>query len=136
MNIKNFTKLTNFALPMLLLTMGVLVFHSLSIREDITESERYRYQALLLANELLQSSDDLTHMARTYVVTGAPIYKLYFQEILDIRAGKKPRPQNYSATYWHLAAAGKRPVVEQGDTVSLDEMFQRSGLLRRGSGVC
>ena len=127
MNIKNFTKLTNFALPMLLLTMGVLVFHSLSIREDITESERYRYQALLLANELLQSSDDLTHMARTYVVTGAPIYKLYFQEILDIRAGKKPRPQNYSATYWHLAAAGKRPAVEQGDTVSLDEMFQRSG---------
>lgn len=126
MNIKNFTKLTNFALPMLLVTMGVLVFHSLSIREDITESERHRYKALLLANELLQSSDDLTRMARAYVITGAPIYKLYFQEILDIRAGKKPRPLNYSATYWHLAAAGKAPAIEHGDAVSLEEMFQRS----------
>jgi signal transduction histidine kinase len=126
MNIKNFTKLTNFALPMLLLTMGVLVFHSLSIREDITESERHRYQALLLANELLQSSDDLTGMARAYVITGAPIYKLYFQEILDIRAGKKPRPLNYSATFWHLAAAGKPPTVEHGEAISLDEMFRRS----------
>jgi signal transduction histidine kinase len=127
MNIKNLTKLTNFALPMLLVTMGVLVFHSLDIREDITESERHRYQALLLANELLQSSDDLTRMARTYVVTGAPIYRLYFQEILDIRAGKKPRPLNYSATYWHLAAAGKPPARESGETVSLIEMFERLG---------
>jgi signal transduction histidine kinase len=126
MNIKNFTKLTNFALPILLVTMGVLVFHSLSIREEITESERHRYEALLLANELLQSSDDLTRMARAYVVTGAPIYKLYFQEILDIRAGKKPRPLNYSATYWHLAAAGKAPAVERGEAVSLDEIFRRS----------
>jgi signal transduction histidine kinase/ActR/RegA family two-component response regulator len=126
MNIKNFTKLTNFALPLLLLTMGVLVFHSLSIREDITENERHRYKALLLANELLQSSDDLTSMARAYVITGAPIYKLYFQQILDIRAGKKPRPLNYSATYWHLAAAGKPPTVEHVEAISLDEMFRRS----------
>ena len=138
MNIKNFTKLTNFALPLLLLTMGVLVFHSLSIREDITENERHRYKALLLANELLQSSDDLTSMARAYVITGAPIYRLYFQQILDIRAGKKPRPLNYSATYWHLAAAGKPPTVEHVEAISLDEMFRRShfreeeyGLLHR-----
>jgi signal transduction histidine kinase len=126
MNIKSFTKLTNFALPILLVTMGVLVFHSLSIREEITESERHRYKALLLANELLQSSDDLTRMARAYVITGAPIYKRYFQEILDIRAGKKPRPLNYSATYWHLAVAGKAPAIEHGEAVSLNEMFQRS----------
>ena len=66
-------------------------------------------------------------MARTYVITGDPMYKHYFTEIYDIREGKRPRPLNYSPAYWHLVAAGKAPAFEPGEAVSLLEMFRRAG---------
>jgi signal transduction histidine kinase/ActR/RegA family two-component response regulator len=126
-NIKSFTKFSNVGLAVLLISIGALVFHSLSIRDDITNNERHRFRALLLANELLQSSEDLTKMARSYVITGDPRYEFYFFQILDIRDGKRPRPLNYSATYWHLAAADETTVVNEGDTISLLEMMRREG---------
>lgn len=128
MNIKSFTKFSNVALILLLIAIGLLIFHSLSIREDLNNNERHRLEALLLADELLQSSDDLTRMARNHVITGEPIYEYYFNVILDIRNGKRPRPLNYAATYWHLVAGGKIIHVEQGETLSLLEMFRQAGL--------
>ena len=115
-------------LALLLTGIGGLVFHSMSIREDINISERHRFQALLLADELLHSSDDLTRMARSYVITGNPIYKRYFLEILDIRNGVVARPVNYSPTHWHLLAAGKKHEVERGEAIPLTERFQRAPL--------
>ncbi|PTR16581.1 signal transduction histidine kinase [Nitrosospira sp. Nsp2] len=128
MNIRNVTNFSNIALTLLLTSIGILVFHSLSIREDIYQSERHRLEALLLAEEMLHSSNDLTRMARTYVATGNPIYKRYFLEILEIRDGTRPRPLNYSPTYWHLVAAGKIEGVTYGPPVSLLEKFRRSRL--------
>ena len=107
MNIRSVINFSNIALVLLLASIGLLVFHSLSIREDIYKSERHRLEALLLAEEMLQSSNDLTRMARTYVMTANPIYKRYFMEILEIRDGVRPRPLNYSPTYWHLIVAEK-----------------------------
>jgi signal transduction histidine kinase/ActR/RegA family two-component response regulator len=127
-NIKSFTKFSNVALVLLLTSIGALVFHSLSIREEINQRERHRFEALALAEELLQSSDDLTRMARTYVTTGDPTYEHYFRVILDIRNGRWPRPQNYSATYWHLVSAGKISVVnQQGEAVSMQERIRQAG---------
>ena len=51
-----------------------------------------RYHSYLLASELRQSSEDLTRLARTDVVTGDPKYEQQYQESLDVRGGKKPRP--------------------------------------------
>ncbi|MDE2366240.1 MAG: hybrid sensor histidine kinase/response regulator [Betaproteobacteria bacterium] len=129
MNIQSFTRLSNIALVLLLTSIGALVFHSMSIREDINKGERHRFESLMLAGELLQSSDDLTHMARAYVVTGDALYEHYFMEILNIRAGIRPRPRNYSATYWHLIAAGKPRDAEQGEAIPLIEMIRRAGFL-------
>ncbi|HEY6044277.1 MAG TPA: ATP-binding protein, partial [Nitrosospira sp.] len=84
-------------------------------------------QALLLADELQQSSDNLTRMARAYVITGDARYKGYFAEIYDIREGKRPRPLNYSPAYWHLVVAGKAPGFQPGEAVSMLEMFRRAG---------
>src|SRR3990172_79329 len=41
-----------------------------------------RYRSFLLADELRQSGDDVTRMARAYLVTGDPVYKQRFQAIL------------------------------------------------------
>jgi signal transduction histidine kinase/ActR/RegA family two-component response regulator len=127
-NIRNVTNFSNIALALLLTSIGMLVFHSLSIREDIYQSERHRLEALLLAEEMLHSSNDLTRMARTYVATGNPIYKRYFLEILDIRDGTRPRPPNYSPAYWHFVAAGKTEAVRDGEAISLLEKFRRARL--------
>lgn len=126
-NIKSFTKFSNVALALLLISIGALVFHSLSIRNDITNNERHRFRAILLADELLQSSEDLTNMARNYVITGNPVYERYFFRIIAIRDGKQPRPINYSATYWHLAVIDEPATAGQGETVSLLEMMKREG---------
>lgn len=61
-----------------------------------------RYQAIMVADELRQSSEDLTKMVRSYVITGNPLYKRYFQEIIDIRDGKLARPHRYESVYWDL----------------------------------
>jgi diguanylate cyclase (GGDEF)-like protein/PAS domain S-box-containing protein len=127
MKISFFIKFFTTILMLLLLSIGTMVYQAFGIQNDIAISEHHRYRSLLLASELFQSSEDLTRMARTYVITGNPVYKHHFFEILDIREGIKPRPQNYSATYWHLMDAEKDSVTGQGKAVSLLEMMDNEG---------
>lgn len=129
MNIKSFTKFSNVALALLLIGIAMLTFHSLSIQQDLHSSERHRFRAVLLADELLQSSEDLTNLARYYVVTGDPKYEHYFFQIIDIRDGKQSRPLNYSAPYSHLLIAGDilPAAVEHGEKVSLLDLMRREG---------
>ncbi|PTR05245.1 PAS domain S-box-containing protein/diguanylate cyclase (GGDEF)-like protein [Nitrosospira sp. Nsp5] len=127
MKISFFIKFFTTILMLLLLAIGTMVYQAFGIQNDIAISEHHRYRSLLLASELFQSSEDLTRMARTYVTTGNPVYKHHFFEILDIREGIKPRPQNYSATYWHLMDAEKDSVTGQGKAVSLLEMMDNEG---------
>lgn len=68
-----------------------------------------RQLSYLLTDQLRQSSDDLTRMVRTYVMTGDSRYKRYYQQILDIRDGKIPRPEGYFYAYWDQVIAGKIP---------------------------
>src|SRR5665213_2128867 len=92
---------TNFCLIVTVLGLSLLIFLSsqvLGTLDEITDAERQQYRSLQLANELFQSSEDLTKMARSYVTTGNPIYEKFFFEILDIRNGKRPRPQDYPIT--------------------------------------
>jgi diguanylate cyclase (GGDEF)-like protein/PAS domain S-box-containing protein len=70
--------------------------------KQIDHANARREQSILLASELRHSSDDLSRMVRSYVVTGNPLYKAHYQEILDIREGKSPRPLAYEQVYWDL----------------------------------
>ena len=100
------SRLASVYLLSTILALSLLIALSsevLNTMESITEAERSKYSSLKLANELLQSSEDLTIMARNYVVTGAPIYEQRFYEILNIRNGIRPRPKDYSGPYWYLA---------------------------------
>lgn len=94
----------------------------------IDRTNELRQTSYLLADELRQSSDDLTRMARTYVVTGDPRYKKYYQEILDIRDGKKPRPEAYQYAHWDLRLANALPPqAEGGQAIALLELMRRTG---------
>ena len=117
------------ALALLLIGVATMLFwRSGEVEDAIEASWRMREQAHRLADELRQSSDDLTRMARTYVVTGDERYRHYFQEILDIRNGDAPRPNDYHLVYWDLVVAdGERP-REAGAAVALRSLMEDAGI--------
>lgn len=77
--------------------------------KQVDRSNDLRHQSLLLANELRQSSDDLTRMVRSYIATANPIYQTYYHTIIAIREGKLPRPHDYRNSYWELALVDRQP---------------------------
>jgi hypothetical protein len=93
----------------------------------IDRANEVRQHSFLLADELRQSSDDLTRTVRTYVVTGDSIYKQHYREILDIRDGRKPRPAAYQYIYWDLVLADDRRPRPSGPAIPLLELMRRSG---------
>src|SRR4051812_22757333 len=82
------------------------VIKSRSAAGDEAAAYETRYNSYLLADELRQSSDDLTRLGRTYVVTGDVSYKNQYMDILAIRNGEKPRPEAYNRIYWDFVAGG------------------------------
>lgn len=132
MNIKKFTSIALTSTFLLIIILLATVFQSRDMQSDIHEKEHQRFTALLLAQELFQSSEDLTRMARAYVVTGDPIYKKYFSRILAIRNGEIPRPSDYTTTYWHLEGIGKSTATATatalGEVISLQDLMRKVGL--------
>ncbi|WP_024953551.1 response regulator [Sulfurospirillum arcachonense] len=86
-----------------------------------------QHKSLVLADELRQSSDDLTRVARTYVITGNIMYKKQFQTILDIRNGIKPRPKNYNRIFWDFLAIDGSKEVLDGEKIPLRELMKKAG---------
>ncbi len=113
---------------LMLLAMGGVMISAWSIQSDIARSERLRGLSHALAEELLQSSEDLSRMARTYVATGDQQFERYYFEILDIRNGKRARPQNYAPTYWHLSGVDQAPREPDGPAVPLQELMRQAGV--------
>jgi diguanylate cyclase (GGDEF)-like protein/PAS domain S-box-containing protein len=94
----------------------------------IDVANKQRFESHQLADMLRQSSDDLTRMVRTYVLTSDPIYKQHYQEILDIRNGIKPRPLHYEDIYWDLVLSDdKRPFPATTKPISLLNLMQKAG---------
>eukprot|EP01032_Pedospumella_encystans_P029919 gene29919-33768_t len=92
-----------------------------------TQAHQARYNSYMLADELRQSSDDLTRLARTYVVTGDARYEQQYNDILDIRNGKKPRPEHYERIYWDFVAGGVPVPPASGKAVPLQDLMKQAG---------
>lgn len=95
--------------------------------DQVALAERQRYQSYLLADMLRQSSDDLTRLARTYVVTGEARYEQQYWDILAIRDGKKPMPEAYHRIYWDFVAAGQEKPRPDGIKAPLLELMKQAG---------
>jgi diguanylate cyclase (GGDEF)-like protein/PAS domain S-box-containing protein len=112
----------------------VIVIFAFSIyvwsEKQIDLAHEMRVQSLQLTVELHESSDELTRMVRTYVTTGDPIYKKHFQEILDIRNGIKPRPENYQLAYWDLHLYDKTPAATNQQKIALLDLMQQAGFTK------
>ena len=95
--------------------------------QQMTEAMENRYKSYLLADELRQSSDDLTRMVRTYSQTADDRYVDYFREILDIRNGIGPRPERYHSIYWDFVVSTGTPPRPNGTPVALRALMEESG---------
>ena len=110
----------------LLLTIVMLSFSNMK-QEVLYQSQESRFTSFLLADELRQSSDDLTRLARTYVLSGDDKYEKMYWDVLAIRNGEKARPQHMERIYWDLVLQyGDKPSPD-GAKVSLTELMQRAG---------
>ncbi len=117
-------------ISLLLVTVAVLSFSQWGLNQAnqaISASHAQRYRSYQLADEFRQSSDDLTRLARTYVVTGDKRWEDQYMEILDIRNGKKQRPGGYDGIYWDFRAADVAVPGTPGETISLLDMMKREG---------
>jgi methyl-accepting chemotaxis protein len=108
------------------LLAGLLTTSYLAARaqQEAARAERQRFDSWKLADELRQSSDDLTRMARTFVVTGDPFYRDSYQAILAIRNGTKARPRGYDGIYWDFALATRTPPTAVGRAVALEQLMR------------
>ncbi|WP_224055577.1 hypothetical protein [Vibrio penaeicida] len=95
--------------------------------DKLKSTSETRYQSYQVADELRQSSDDLTRLARTYALTGNDDYESMYMDILAIRNGEKPLPEKYHQIYWDLVINyGEKPKPD-GRTVSIQQRMQDLG---------
>ncbi|MDD5177269.1 MAG: EAL domain-containing protein [Sterolibacterium sp.] len=107
----------------LLLAFGMYVY----TEKQVDRANGLRYASFVLADQLRQSSDDLTRMARTYVATGDSRYRKYYQDILEIRDGNKPQPDGYLQIYWDLVLADKlASPTDRGQSIALLELMRQA----------
>src|SRR5574343_1922647 len=86
----------------LLLSLGAVFAVYVYLEKQVERYTRVRLQSMLLAEEMRQSSDELTRMARNFVATGSPEYQQRYQSVLDIREGRKPRSVKFLSRALHL----------------------------------
>ncbi|KHO52013.1 MAG: PAS protein [archaeon GW2011_AR11] len=115
-------------LTVLGIVLTVVAFGSYVVSENrIEQANQQRATSFRLADELRQTSDDLTRMVRTYVVTGDKRYKQHYQEILDIRDGKAARPVTMGAVYWDLVLEGDHRPIPSGAPAALLDLMRQEG---------
>jgi methyl-accepting chemotaxis protein len=112
----------------ILSTAVVIVMHALDRANDkLTYAYSARYYSYMLSNELRSSSDHLTISARTYVVTGDERFEQRYNEIIGVRSGTRPRPNDESNFNWDLFATGERQQADVEIYAALGDLMRKVG---------
>ena len=109
--------------------LGVVGVQMIANEDRMNGWHELRYRSYLLADELRQSSDDLTRLARLYVVTKNPMYETAYFEVLAIRNGEQARPKAYHRIYWDLVLDLDQRPRGRGEKVPLHELMRRAGFI-------
>jgi methyl-accepting chemotaxis protein len=82
-------KLTTIGPVIGLLVLSLLAFWN---QRGLHRAQANRFESQRLAQELRRSSDELTRLARTYVVTADPDFERQYWSVLAVRNGEAARP--------------------------------------------
>jgi signal transduction histidine kinase/DNA-binding response OmpR family regulator len=92
----------------------------------LEDAYNMQYKSLILADELRQSSDDLTRMARTYVITGNSMFEKQYKTVLAIRNGEIPRPLRYNGIFWDFLTIEDSNTLFDGQKIPLRELMKNA----------
>ena len=137
MNLKTlFIILNGLNLFVLVLVISVILEYK-SAYNEIEETYISKNRSFLLADELRQSSDDLTRLARTYVITTNPRFKNQYYEVLAIRNGEHPRPEHYNRIYWDFLAVDgfKESTHKSSRAIPLRTLMKIAGFTQEELGL-
>ncbi len=124
MKIKTLFSLFTVIEILLISLIGLIHQQNIQIADRLSAVEKERYKMNRVAQGLQQSSDDLTRMARTYVVTGDERYKNDYYRVLDIRNGNVPRPKNYEDIYWDYMEPLRSTLHPDGKPLPLEKIIE------------
>ncbi|WDZ96063.1 methyl-accepting chemotaxis protein [Herbaspirillum sp. WKF16] len=127
--ISNFTLKRGFALlGIVLAILSALTYATVQMMHDaksrVQEAADARYRSYQLAEELKQSSQDLTALVRSYVATGDRQYETRYNDIVAMVTGKRPRANGVTvSTMEQMKQAGfteqELAKLSQAQTLSL-----------------
>lgn len=127
---KNFQHFLIALCMVLLPTLGFVFFKIQSTSNELVIAGDKQLASYKLADELRQSSDDLTRLVRTFVATlgDDKSYEEQYNAVLAIRNGELPRPESYERVYWDFVAGGNlKPRPDTKDKISLKELMKKEG---------
>jgi len=127
MNIQKKLTITYGVLLIGVIAVAILSFMLMMSNDSHFATEQQRFSSYRIADELRQSSDDLTRFVRTYVVTKDARYEKMYWDVLDIRNGKKPRPEHYDRIYWDLVLKVNDKPRPDAEPISIRELQKRAG---------
>ncbi|MGV3741473.1 MAG: diguanylate cyclase domain-containing protein, partial [Burkholderiaceae bacterium] len=97
----------------------------------IDQAHENRTQSLLLAVQLQQSSEQLMHAARAFVVTSLPRYRKKYEEIIAIQNGNMPRPADFYRMYGDLPLSDDaKAQASQLPPISILALAQQLGVTK------
>ena len=132
MSIRRVTTLFTVTVALIAVVIGGLAYGMKLVLDDFAAAVQQKETAGALAREMRQSSDDLTKYARLYAQTKSARFKDIYNAIVDIRAGKIDRPQDYSATYWAKPPQDvKVALAKTGQKIALIELMKQNGFTDR-----
>ena len=114
-----------YSLAVLMALVGVFAVY-VQFEKSIDAANEQRLRSLKLADEMRRSSDDLTRLVRLYVVTGDERYQNYYDAILDVREGRRPRPENDGVVSLDMRGGAAQP-VPGGRAIALLDLMRSAG---------
>ncbi|MBQ0945409.1 response regulator [Ideonella sp. 4Y16] len=91
-----------------LLVHGLFLLVIMRAYSDAGEAAVRRDAALKVVDDLHHETNRLSMLVRSYVDTAHPRYLRYYYDILAIRQGEKPAPDDANGLYWEQVVAGQR----------------------------
>ena len=88
MKIKNLFSITIVASIIMSVIVFVTILMIVSSNKHLEHALTYELQAYQLANEMSQSSENLTNYIRLYAMTGNASYREAYNKVIDVRNGK------------------------------------------------
>jgi len=110
-----------FGIALIVLFGGMLF----ELSNTLKQAAEDRFYMMRYAEQLRDSSDELTHFARSYVVTGDTRYKDSYFDVLHIRQGTLPRPERYYGPYWDLNETQRALKHPAGKKISIKAVMAK-----------